>query len=247
MSVGRFCRQNLEASFYMQTGLSLCRARSRVRTITILGMTRRHHLPAKLEFLGQVSLTRRTTVNVWPHQKSSSSLKKTMPLIQETLWLAMFPCANLTGKKACLQLFSVEMARGNVVSIINNPSEWMLPRKISSCLSSVSMLCFLFWNIHLTRENKGNISQKQPWIYFGRYHSKQWNVLMCFLCREQITLGCRVDAVRSPKTSSYSQGMSESPRRRLNSRSCSSRSRSRSSESSRYSRHSRSPSLSSCR
>ncbi|XP_026199703.1 serine/arginine repetitive matrix protein 4 [Anabas testudineus] len=64
--------------------------------------------------------------------------------------------------------------------------------------------------------------------------------------REQITLGCRVDAVRSPKTSSYSQGMSESPRRRLNSRSCSSRSRSRSSGSSRYSRHSRSPSLSSC-
>lgn len=71
---------------------------------------------------------------------------------------------------------------------------------------------------------------------------------MCFLCREQITLGCRVEALRSPKTSSCSHWMSESPRRRLKTRSSSSRSRSRSSGSSRYSRHySRSPSLSSCR
>lgn len=71
---------------------------------------------------------------------------------------------------------------------------------------------------------------------------------MCFLCREQITLGCRVEALRSPKTSSCSHWMSESPRGRLKTRSSSSRSRSRSPGSSRYSRHySRSPSLSSCR
>lgn len=71
---------------------------------------------------------------------------------------------------------------------------------------------------------------------------------MCFLCREQITLGCRVEVVKPPKTSSCSQRMSESSRRRQRTRSFSSRSRSRSSGSSRYSgRYSRSPSLSSCR
>nr|XP_020479596.1 serine/arginine repetitive matrix protein 4 [Monopterus albus] len=65
--------------------------------------------------------------------------------------------------------------------------------------------------------------------------------------REQITLGCRVQAVRSPKASSCSQRMSKSFQRRLKTRSSSSRSRSRSSRSSRYSgRYSRSPSLSSC-
>ncbi|XP_078105934.1 serine/arginine repetitive matrix protein 4 [Sander vitreus] len=64
--------------------------------------------------------------------------------------------------------------------------------------------------------------------------------------REQITLGCRVEVVRSPKPSSCSQRMRES-RRRLKTRSSSSRSRSRSSGSSRYSgRYSRSLSLSSC-
>ncbi|XP_029960117.1 serine/arginine repetitive matrix protein 4 [Salarias fasciatus] len=65
--------------------------------------------------------------------------------------------------------------------------------------------------------------------------------------REQITLGCRVEVVRSPKTSSCSQRRSESPRRRLKGRFSSSRSRSRSSGTSRYSgRYSRSPSPSSC-
>ncbi|XP_070820807.1 serine/arginine repetitive matrix protein 4 [Chaetodon trifascialis] len=65
--------------------------------------------------------------------------------------------------------------------------------------------------------------------------------------REQITLGCRVEVVRSPKTSSCSQRVSKSSRRRLKTRSSSSRSRSRSSGSSRYSGHySRSLSLSSC-
>ncbi|XP_047447286.1 serine/arginine repetitive matrix protein 4 [Mugil cephalus] len=67
--------------------------------------------------------------------------------------------------------------------------------------------------------------------------------------REQITLGCRVEVARSPKTSSCSQRRGDSPRGRLKTRSSSSRSRSRSrsSGSSRYSgRYSRSPSLSSC-
>ncbi|XP_023272939.1 serine/arginine repetitive matrix protein 4 [Seriola lalandi dorsalis] len=64
--------------------------------------------------------------------------------------------------------------------------------------------------------------------------------------REQITLGCRVEVVRPPKTSSRSQRMSASSRRRLKTRASSSRSRSRSSGSSRYSgRYSRSPSMSS--
>ncbi|KAK2838007.1 hypothetical protein Q5P01_015219 [Channa striata] len=64
--------------------------------------------------------------------------------------------------------------------------------------------------------------------------------------REQITLGYRVEAARSPKTSSCSRGMSDSAQRRLKTRSSSSRSRSRSSGNSRYSgRYSRSPSLSS--
>eukprot|EP00064_Thunnus_orientalis_P012256 superscaffoldBa00001859_g12290 len=66
--------------------------------------------------------------------------------------------------------------------------------------------------------------------------------------REQITLGCQVEVVRSPKTSGCSQRMRESSRRRRKHRSPSRRSRSRSSGSSRYSGHySRSPSLSSCR
>ncbi|XP_067426668.1 serine/arginine repetitive matrix protein 4 [Thunnus thynnus] len=65
--------------------------------------------------------------------------------------------------------------------------------------------------------------------------------------REQITLGCQVEVVRSPKTSGCSQRMRESSRRRRKHRSSSRRSRSRSSGSSRYSGHySRSPSLSSC-
>ncbi|XP_053180619.1 serine/arginine repetitive matrix protein 4 [Scomber japonicus] len=65
--------------------------------------------------------------------------------------------------------------------------------------------------------------------------------------REQITLGCQVAVVRSPKTSSCSQRMRESSRRRLKHRSSSRRSRSPSSGSSRYSGHySRSLSLSSC-
>ncbi|XP_037634619.1 serine/arginine repetitive matrix protein 4 [Sebastes umbrosus] len=65
--------------------------------------------------------------------------------------------------------------------------------------------------------------------------------------REQITLGCRVEVVRSAKTSSCSQRRRRSSRRRLKTRSSSSRSRSRSSGSSKYSgRYSRSLSLSSC-
>ncbi|XP_070761227.1 serine/arginine repetitive matrix protein 4 [Enoplosus armatus] len=65
--------------------------------------------------------------------------------------------------------------------------------------------------------------------------------------RQQITLGCRVEVVRSPKTSSCSQRMSKSSRRRRKTRPSSSRSRSRSTGSSRYSgRYSRSLSLSSC-
>ncbi|XP_029999303.1 serine/arginine repetitive matrix protein 4 [Sphaeramia orbicularis] len=66
--------------------------------------------------------------------------------------------------------------------------------------------------------------------------------------RDQITLGCRVEVVRSPKTSSCPQRLSRASRRRLKNRtSSSSRSRSRSSGSSRYSgRYSRSPTLSSC-
>lgn len=66
--------------------------------------------------------------------------------------------------------------------------------------------------------------------------------------RDQITLGCRVEVVRSPKTSSCPQRQSGASRRRLKNRtSSSSRSRSRSSGSSRYSgRYSRSPTLSSC-
>lgn len=150
LSVCRFCRQNLGASFYTEKGLSIYRARPKARTITILGMTHLRRHQAKLVSLERVSLTTRgTTVNVWPRQRSWSSLTETMSLIQETLWPATLPCANLTGRTACLQPFSVETARGNVVFIINNPSEWMLPRKIASCLSSVSTLCFLFWNIHL--------------------------------------------------------------------------------------------------
>ncbi|XP_032373018.1 serine/arginine repetitive matrix protein 4 [Etheostoma spectabile] len=62
--------------------------------------------------------------------------------------------------------------------------------------------------------------------------------------REQITLGCRVEVVRSPKPSSCPQRRRKSSRRRQSS---SSTSRSRSSGSSRYSgRYSRSLSLSSC-
>ncbi|XP_034548293.1 serine/arginine repetitive matrix protein 4 [Notolabrus celidotus] len=67
--------------------------------------------------------------------------------------------------------------------------------------------------------------------------------------REQITLGCRVEVVRSPKTSGCSQRMNKSSGRRLKTRQSSSRSRSRSrsSGSSRYpGRYSRSLSLSSC-
>ena len=73
-------------------------------------------------------------------------------------------------------------------------------------------------------------------------------IFTCPLCREQITLGCRVEVVRPPKTSRCSQRTSKSSRRRRKTRSSSSRSRSRSSGSSRYSgRYSRSLSLSSCR
>lgn len=83
--------------------------------------------------------------------------------------------------------------------------------------------------------------QQQFWLC----HS---NFFMCFLCREQITLGCRVEVVRPPKTSRCSQRTSKSSRRRRKTQSSSSRSRSRSSGSSRYSgRYSRSMSLSSCR
>ncbi|XP_068460993.1 serine/arginine repetitive matrix protein 4 [Clinocottus analis] len=66
--------------------------------------------------------------------------------------------------------------------------------------------------------------------------------------RGQITLGCRVEVVRSPKTSGCSQRRRKSSGRRMKKRrSSSSRSRSRSSGSSRYSgRYSRSLSLSSC-
>ncbi|XP_069572457.1 serine/arginine repetitive matrix protein 4 [Brachyistius frenatus] len=65
--------------------------------------------------------------------------------------------------------------------------------------------------------------------------------------RGQITLGCRVEVVRSPKTSSCSRRKGKSSRRRAKTRSSSSRSRSRSSGSSRYSgRYSRSPSMTSC-
>lgn len=155
LSVCRFCRPNLEASFYAEKGLSIYRATPTLHWITILGMTHLHRRRAKLVFLRRVSLTPRgTSVNAWPRQRGWSSLTETMPLIQETLWPATPPCANLTQRTACLLHFSVETARGNVVFIINNPSEWMLPRKIACCLSSVSTLCFLFWNIHLTSENK---------------------------------------------------------------------------------------------
>ncbi|XP_010771925.1 serine/arginine repetitive matrix protein 4-like [Notothenia coriiceps] len=65
--------------------------------------------------------------------------------------------------------------------------------------------------------------------------------------REQITLGCRVGVVRSPKTSYCSRRARKSSRRRLKARLSNSRSRSRSSASSRYSgRYSRSLSRSSC-
>ncbi|KAM9393862.1 serine/arginine repetitive matrix protein 4 [Pholidichthys leucotaenia] len=64
--------------------------------------------------------------------------------------------------------------------------------------------------------------------------------------REQISFGCQVEVVRSPKTSSCSHRRRRLSRRQLKARSSSSRSRSRSSGSSRYSaRYSRSP-LSSC-
>ncbi|XP_006803940.1 serine/arginine repetitive matrix protein 4 [Neolamprologus brichardi] len=63
--------------------------------------------------------------------------------------------------------------------------------------------------------------------------------------REQITLGCRLEVARSPKTSSCSERRSDLSQGRPKTRSSSSRSRS--SGSSRYSgRYSRSPSLSSC-
>ncbi|XP_028314173.1 serine/arginine repetitive matrix protein 4 isoform X2 [Gouania willdenowi] len=64
--------------------------------------------------------------------------------------------------------------------------------------------------------------------------------------REQITLGCRLEVKRCPKTSSCSKRKRDLSRRRRKSRPSSSRSRSRSSGSSRYSgRYSRSLSLSS--
>lgn len=85
LSVCRSCPQNLEASFYEEKGLSTFRAGTKVRMITTLGMTHLHRLLAKPVFLRQVSQARRTTANVRPHQKSSSSLTETMPLIQETL------------------------------------------------------------------------------------------------------------------------------------------------------------------
>lgn len=66
LSVCRFCHHNLEASFFTEKGLRICRARPKGRTIMILGMTHLPHHQAKL-----VSLTRRgTTVNIWPHQWS---------------------------------------------------------------------------------------------------------------------------------------------------------------------------------
>ncbi|XP_040051447.2 serine/arginine repetitive matrix protein 4 isoform X2 [Gasterosteus aculeatus] len=65
--------------------------------------------------------------------------------------------------------------------------------------------------------------------------------------RGQITLGCRVEVVRSPKTSRCSQRRRKASGRRTKRRPSSSRSRSRSSGSSRYcGRYSRSASLSSC-
>lgn len=66
---------------------------------------------------------------------------------------------------------------------------------------------------------------------------------MCLHCREEITLGCQVEDVTSPKTSSCSRRMSKLSRSRR-----SSSSRSRSSGGLKYStRYSRSLSLSSCR
>lgn len=65
--------------------------------------------------------------------------------------------------------------------------------------------------------------------------------------REQITLGCRLEVVRSPKASGCSERRGELSQGRPKPRFSRSRSRSRSSGSSRYSgRYSRSPSLSSC-
>lgn len=66
---------------------------------------------------------------------------------------------------------------------------------------------------------------------------------MCLHCREEITLGCQVEDVRSPKTSSCSRRTSKLSRSRR-----SPSSTSRSSGSLKYStRYSRSLSLSSCR
>lgn len=122
-----------------------------------------------------------------------------------------------------------------------------IPRQIASYLFSDSVFCFLFWNIHLMSENKVEnfLKKKTTTQDTVSAHSKLWNVVMCFLCREEITLGCQVEGVRSPKTSSCSRRMSKSSRSRRSSRS---RSRSRSSGSLKYSgRYSRSLSLSSCR
>lgn len=81
---------------------------------------------------------------------------------------------------------------------------------------------------------------------FAPYLSEQWSILACFRCREQITLGCQLEVVKSPKPTSCEQRRSRLPRRRMKVRSSSSRSRS--SGSSRYSgRYSRSSSLSSWR
>lgn len=72
---------------------------------------------------------------------------------------------------------------------------------------------------------------------------------LCFLWREEITLGCRLQVVESAKASCCSQRMNRASRKPAKSRTSSrSSSRSRSSGSSRYKGHySHSPSLSSCR
>lgn len=104
--------------------------------IMILGMTLLRHLRAKLVLLGRVSLTTRgTTVNVWPHQRSWSSLTETMPLIQGTLWPATPPCANCTSRIACLRPSSLGTAGGNVALKISNPSKSIPAYSFSGCTS----------------------------------------------------------------------------------------------------------------
>lgn len=124
LSVCRFCRPNPEAS--SRTVRSIYRGRATVRTITTLGMTRRHRRRAKPGFPGRASpttTTRGATADVWPLRRSSSSRTETTSPIQETLSPATRPYAKPTARRVCPRLCSVQTARGNVVFMISNPSE----------------------------------------------------------------------------------------------------------------------------